>query len=501
MRHSAGLTGFAECLLRACNPQDVLKAKEVCRLNHEISNPRKWMILAITSIGTFMGTLNSTIVNVALPVMAQEMEVSISAIQWVISAYLLTTVLLLPIFGKLSEFTGKKYIFASGTLIFVVGSALCAISHTLGLLVVSRILQAIGTSGMFSMSMGIVSEAFPVSGRGKALGIVGTMVAIGTIAGSSLGGIFVSAFGWPSIFVINVPIGIIGSILSFIFLPKSYIQAENRSFDIVGTLFFSMFILIFFLALLFIQQDVLPPVYLIPAIMIAAVFLLAFIKAETRAKNPLLDLSLFKIREFSCGLIAAYFCFIILNSTMFFLPFFLQDILKLSTLDSGLILSAYPISMGIVAPVSGWLSDRITYRPLTIAGMIVTAVAIVLLATLGQTSSVLETILVMCLLGTGLSVFQSPNNARVMSSVSANQLGIASSTNALFRYIGLSSGTTFSMLIFSFSSDITISNLSGNFNAGAFLHGVVSVYLFDAFCALIAMAFSMVRIGRSSVSL
>ena len=110
------------------------------------------MILAITSIGTFMGTLNSTIVNVALPVMAQEMEVSISAIQWVISAYLLTTVLLLPIFGKLSEFTGKKYIFASGTLIFVVGSALCAISHTLGLLVVSRILQAIGTSGMFSMA-------------------------------------------------------------------------------------------------------------------------------------------------------------------------------------------------------------------------------------------------------------------------------------------------------------------------------------------------------------
>jgi EmrB/QacA subfamily drug resistance transporter len=369
------------------------------------------------------------------------------------------------------------------------------------MLTVSRIIQAVGTSGMFSMSMGIVSEAFPASERGKALGIVGTMVAIGTIAGSSLGGIFVSAFGWPSIFVINIPIGIMGSILSFIFLPKSCVQAGNRSFDIVGTLFFSTFILILFLALLFAQQNVLPTVYLIPAIMIAAVFLLVFIKVETRAENPLLDLRLFKIKEFSCGLAAAYFCFIILNSTMFFLPFFLQDILKLSALDSGLILSAYPISMGIVAPVSGWLSDRITYRPLTIAGMIVTAVAMLLLATLGQTSSVLKTIIVMCLLGTGLSIFQSPNNARVMSSVSANQLGIASSTNALFRYIGLSSGTTFSMLIFSFSSNITISNLSGNFDADAFLHGVASVYLFDAVCALIAMAFSLTRLKRSSVPL
>lgn len=470
-------------------------------MNLEISKTRKWMILAITSIGTFMGTLNSTIVNVALPVMAQEMKVSINAIQWVISAYLLTTVLLLPIFGKLSEFTGKKYIFASGTLLFAMGSALCAFSHTLGLLTVSRIIQAAGTSGMFSMSMGIVSEAFPASDRGKALGIVGTMVAIGTIAGSSLGGIFVSAFGWPSIFVINIPIGVIGSILSFIFLPKSHIQTGNRPFDLVGTLFFSTFILILFLALLFAQQNVLPTVYLIPDIMIAAVFLLVFIKVETRAKNPLLDLKLFKIKEFSCGLAAAYFCFIILNSTMFFIPFFLQDILKLSTLDSGLILSAYPISMGIVAPVSGWLSDRITYRPLTIAGMIVTAVAMLLLATLGQTSSVLETILVMCLLGTGLSIFQSPNNARVMSSVSANQLGIASSTNALFRYIGLSSGTTFSILIFSFSSNITIGNLSGKFDAGAFLHGVALVYLFDTVCALIAMAFSVVRIEKSSVPL
>lgn len=464
-------------------------------MNQEISRTRKWIILAITSIGTFMGTLNSTIVNVALPVMSQEMRISINAIQWVISAYLLTTVLLLPIFGKLSEFIGKKYIFAFGTLLFSIGSALCAFSHTLNLLTVSRIIQAIGTSGMFSMSMGIVSGAFPASERGRALGIVGTMVAIGTIAGSSLGGILVSAFGWPSIFVINIPVGIIGSILSFIFLPES-VKGRIKSFDIAGTVSFSLFILTLFLALLFVQQAVLPAGYLLPAVAIATVFLLVFIKVEARAKNPLLDLNLFKGKEFSYGLAAAYFCFIILNSTMLFIPFYLQDILKLSTLSSGLILSAYPISMGIVAPLSGWLSDRMTYRPLAIAGMIVTAAAMLLLATLNQTSPISETIALMCLLGTGLSIFQSPNNARVMGSVSTNQLGIASSTNALFRYVGLSSGTTFSMLIFSFSSNINIGNFSGGFQVGAFLHGITVVYIFDAVCALIAMAFSMTRPKR-----
>lgn len=444
-----------------------------------------------------MGTLNSTIVNVALPVMSQEMNVSINAIQWVISAYLLTTVLLLLIFGKLSEFIGQKYIFAFGTLLFAIGSALCAFSHTLGMLTVSRIIQAVGSSGMFSMSMGIVSGVFPTSERGRALGIVGTMVAIGTIAGSSLGGILVSAFGWPSIFVINVPVGIIGSILSFVFLPKFSKRAKIKSFDIMGTVSFSLFILILFLALLFTQQNVLPAVCLIPTVMIAAIFLLIFIKVEKRSKSPLLDLKLFKNKEFSFGLIAAFFCFIILNSTMLFIPFYLQDVLRLSTLDSGLILSAYPISMGIVAPLSGWLSDRITYRPLAIVGMIVTAAAMLLLTTLNQSSSNFEVVILLCILGIGLSIFQSPNNARVMSSVPADKLGIASSTNALFRYIGLSSGTTLSMLIFSFSSSINIGNLSGDFQAGTFLYGIAAVYIFDVVCALIAMAFSIPKVKKT----
>lgn len=465
-------------------------------MEQNVNDTKKWVVLAITSIGTFMGTLNSTIVNVALPGMSQEMKVSINTIQWIISAYLLTTVLLLPILGKMSEFIGKKYIFALGTLVFAIGSALCAVSHTMELLTVSRIIQAIGTSGMFSMSMGIVSSAFPSTERGRALGVVGTMVAIGTIAGSSLGGVLVSMFGWPSIFMINVPVGIVGSIVSFIFLPELIKRKKVSSFDIVGTITFSLFILVLFLALLFTQQNVLPAIYLIPAMIIAALLLLLFVKTESRVENPLLDLDIFKSREFSFGLIAAYFCFIILNSTMLFIPFYLQEVLRLSALNVGLVLSVYPISMGIVAPLSGWLADKISYRPLAVAGMIVTAAAMILITSLDQTSSILKVIILLCILGIGLSIFQSPNNARVMSGVSRDKLGIASSTNALFRYIGLSSGTTFTMMIFSFASKMNIGNISGGFNVQAFLHGVTTVYIFDAVCALAAMAFSIPKVNH-----
>jgi EmrB/QacA subfamily drug resistance transporter len=464
--------------------------------NQEISNARKWITLSITSIATFMGTLNSTIVNVALPVMSHELNASINAIQWVVSSYLLTTVILLLVWGKISDIYGKKYIFASGILVFALGSAFCGLSHTLVMLTVARIIQAVGTSAMFSLSMAIVTSVFASTERGKALGVVGTMVAIGTIAGSSLGGILVSAFGWPSIFMVNVPIGIVGSILSFIFLPEVLERPENKSFDIKGIIFFSLFIMLLFMGLLFAQQGVLPGSYLVMAIVIATVCLTIFVKVEVRAKNPLLNLKLFRDKEFSFGLIAAYFCFIVLNSTMLFIPFYLQDILKFSTLKSGLILSVYPISMGIAAPISGWFCDRLTHRPLTVMGMAITAGAMILLSMLSQKSSTTEVVILMAVLGSGLAIFQSPNNVRVMGSVPQNQLGVASGTNALFRYIGLVSGSTFSMMIFSFASKINISNLTGSFNEYSFMHGISIVYIFDAACALVSMVFSLIGTMR-----
>lgn len=459
-----------------------------------ITNSKKWITLIITSVSTFMATLDSSIVNIALPVMSKELNVSISSIQWVVTSYLLTISLLLLVFGKLSDLYGKKIIFSSGFLIFAFGSALCGLSHTLQFLVISRIIQAVGASAMMSLSQGIVTTVFPSEERGRALGFVGTMVALGNLTGPSLGGVLVHLFNWQSIFYINIPIGIIGCILSFTAIPDIFETQDIKYFDLKGTLFFSLSLLFLFLGLLFVQEDTLPLWCLAPAVLIAAAFMAAFAFAERKSVNPLISLGLFRNYEFSFGLTAAYLSFVAISSTLLFMPFYMQNLLGFSALKAGIIISIYPLTMAFVAPFSGWLSDKITYRPLTISGMLVSTVTLLLMATLNKNSPLWLIIVLLMLFAVGISMFQPPNNSSVMGSVSRNQLGIAGGTNALFRNLGLVSGTAFSVLIFSLSTRTSINSLSGGtFNAGSFIKGFSYIMIFDAAATLIGAFISIKR--------
>lgn len=464
-------------------------------MNLEITSSKKWMTLIITSVSTFMATLDSSIVNIALPIMSKELKVSISSIQWVVTSYLLTISLLLLVFGKLSDLYGKKKIFSSGFLIFAFGSALCGFSHTLPFLVISRIIQAVGASAMMSLSQGIVTAVFPPEERGRALGFVGTMVALGNLTGPSLGGLLVHLFNWQSVFFINIPIGIAGCILSFTIIPDIFETQDIKYFDFKGTLFFSVSLLFLFLGLLFVQEDTLPIWCLAPAVAISAVIMAAFVYTERKSKNPLISLGLFKNHEFSFGLAAAYLSFAAISSTLLFMPFYLQNLLGFSALRAGIIISIYPLTMAFVAPFSGWLSDKITYRPLTISGMLTATAALILMATLNKNSPLWLILILLMLLAFGIAMFQSPNNSSVMGSVSRNQLGIAGGTNALFRNLGLVSGTAFSVLIFSLSTRTNINSLSGNqFNAGSFIKGFSYIMLFDAAATLIA---ALINVKRS----
>jgi EmrB/QacA subfamily drug resistance transporter len=462
----------------------------------EITSARKWLIIVITSLSAFMATLDGSIVNIALPVMSDELRVSIDSIQWVVTAYLLTISIMLLIWGKLSDIYGKKYIFAAGFLIFSLGSALCSFSHTLHFIVISRIVQALGAAAMMSLSQAIVTGTFPPTERGRALGFLGTMVALGSLVGPSLGGILVHAFGWPSIFLINIPIGIVGFICAVVIIPEIFDRQEDRSFDIKGTLLFSFSMLLLFLGLLFAQEGDIPVVWLIPIVLVSLTGLWLFIRTERKTDNPLLNVGLFRIHEFSFGLASAYLTFIAMNSTMLFIPFYLQDLLGYTPLKAGLIVSAYPITMAVVAPVSGWLSDRITYRPLTVAGLAVTTAALLLFATINETTGIVSVVLLMVLLGAGFAVFQSPNNSSIMGCVPRAQLGIAGGANALFRNLGMVSGTTFSVLIFSFVSKLDINDLTGGFNARSFVRGLSVIFIFSAVCTFAAMLISLTRAVR-----
>lgn len=448
------------------------------------------------SISIFMATLDGSIVNIALPVMSEELSVSIGSIQWVVTSYLLSISVLLLIWGKISDLYGKKMIFASGFIIFTIGSALCGISSSLGMLVFSRVIQAVGASSMMALSQGIITSTFPPNERGKALGLTGATVAIGSLVGPSLGGILVDAAGWKSIFLINIPIGIVGTILTFIIIPSIYEAPASTRFDFKGSVMFIAFLLLLFLGLLFLQEGGISVGIFTLMFFMSVVILFFFIKYERTTENPLINLKLFKTRVFSLGLGSAFLSFIGLSSTTLFIPFYLQLFLKHDPLTAGLLISAYPLTTAILSPITGFISDKISYRPLTVTGLAINTVVLFRLSTIGSSTSSLEFIILMVFLGAGVAIFQSPNNSSVMGSVPKEHLGIAGGINALFRNLGLVSGTTLSVLIFSYSTKININSLSdkaGAFNPGSFLTGFRIVLVFAALSCLLATIISLSR--------
>ncbi len=464
----------------------------------QLTRFRKWLILINISISIFMATLDGSIVNIALPKMAEKLSSSISSIQWVVNAYLLAISVLLLVWGKLADIYGKKKIFMMGFIIFSVGSGLCGFSNSLLMLIISRVIQAIGASSMMALSQGIVTSIFPPGERGKAFGITGTSVAIGSLTGPTLGGILVKAFGWHSIFLVNIPIGIVGILCTYFLIPEIKEEPENKSFDAIGAFLFAGSILLLFMSFLFLQDQKVSSTVFAMMLIAALVLMAAFIIHERRVSYPLLNFGLFKIKIFLLGISTGFLSFVSLNTTLYFIPFYFAYILKFTTLKAGLLMSAYPLMTAVISPFSGWLSDKISYRPLTIIGLVINVAVLFTISTFGANTSIIQIVVFMALLGIGSAIFQSPNNSSVMGSVPMNQLGSAGGINALFRNLGMVSGTTISVILFSFTTNINISKFTGDkieFNSDVFLKGFRVVFIFAACACIAALLLSVIRIS------
>ncbi len=456
---------------------------------------KKWMILFNVTLSVFMATLDGSIVNIALPVISGQLNVNISSVQWIVTAYLLAISVLLLIWGKLSDAYGKKKVFAFGFAVFTLGSALCGLSTNLHMLVISRIVQAIGASATMALSQGIITEVFAPNERGKALGINGTTVAVGALVGPSLGGFLVHLFGWQSIFFINIPIGIAGVMLTFLIMPELHREDGDKAFDYKGSVLFIVSILLLFTSLLFFQDGVLSPA-LFALLFVASLAILAgFIYYEKTAQNPLLNLKLFKIPIFSLGISSAFLSFVAINTILLFIPFYLQLGLRTDALSAGLLMSAYPITLAILAPVSGALSDKISYSPLTVSGLCLNTLVFFWLTTLTASSGRFKITLLLVLMGAGMAFFQSPNTSSIMNAVPKNSLGVAGAVSALFRNLGLVTGTTVSVMIFSFSTKMNINRMADGDASSVtlFLKGFRYVLIFAGLSCLAGAALSLKR--------
>ncbi|WP_322923778.1 MFS transporter [Paenibacillus campi] len=402
---------------------------------------RRWIILIVMNLFTFMATLDGSIVNIALPTISESLKLPVAQTEWVTTSYLMAICAAILFFGKLGDSIGKIRIFKLGMVIFLIGSLLCGFSNSLTFLLLSRVVQAIGASMTMANSQGIVTDIFPPTERGKALGLVGTFVSLGSIAGPSLGGVILSTLGWQAIFWVNVPIGLIAIAFGWKMLPTDIVKTGAR-IDQAGTGLFTGFILFLFAGLLLGQQLGYTDGRIIGSLVVAAVLLGVFLWVEARKQEPLLQLKLFRNRLFSLGILCGFLVFVSNFCFNIMAPFYTQSILGLSPFHAGFLLMLFPMMMVIIAPLSGALSDRIGSEILTFAGLMVMVIAQFGLARLHEGSPIPIVGIWVAMLGIGTGMFQSPNNSLIMSRIAKTQLGIAGSVNSLVRNVGMVVGIT-----------------------------------------------------------
>lgn len=408
---------------------------------------RRWWILVAVSMFTFMSTLDASIVNIALPTISADMQVAMNQVEWVVSIYLMVVCACLLLFGKIGDSWGKIKIFRLGMLIFTVGSLLCGFNQSLQLLLFARVIQAIGASMTMATNTGIITEVFPMNERGRALGMIGAFVSLGSIAGPGLGGLILAQFSWSYIFWLNVPVGILTMIAGERVLPKDLIKNKNTVIDKQGFCLFSCTILAFF-GWIFIGQEqgfsaVGPTILLLVAIVSFA----AFILVEKRTKEPLIDFKIFQNKVFSLSLLTALLIFAANFFVNVVIPFYLQDARGLDASYAGLLMMVFPLMMVIGSPISGYLTDRIGPKILVLAGLILLSCTQVMYMFMDQQSSILFYVIATAIMGLGNALFQSPNNTMVMSSVDKKNLGVAGSLNSFARNFGMVLGISLATTI------------------------------------------------------
>ncbi|WP_034638890.1 MFS transporter [Desulfofalx alkaliphila] len=410
----------------------------------------KWLVLFNVGLGTLMSTLSAGVTNTALPFIAAEFEVQLEITQWVVSAYMLVIASLLPIFGKIADVSGRKKIYSTGLLIFSIGSILCGFATSALMLILFRVIQALGSAMTMANTLAIVASVFPENERGKAMGISNTVVAVGTLAGPGIGGLLIDLFGWRSVFWFVVPFGIAAYIISFKILPelKSEKAEAEIKFDGTGALFFTLAMLLFILGVSNANEYSWNK-YVIAAIILSVVFAVLFVFNEKRHASPLIDLSLFQNRMLVGGILANFFSFVGLISINFLMPFYLQEVLVLSASEMGIMLTAIPLAMGITAPFAGRISDRI--QPVYIAtfGLVVSLLGQLSLLGLGLYSLKADIYLRLFIVGVGRGIFQAPNNSAIMGSVAEHRFGVVGSLISLARNVASVLGIALTVAIFS----------------------------------------------------
>lgn len=407
------------------------------RMNQKnaVNYAQKWHAMAAVGTGVFLSTLDGSIVNVALPTLVRQLNTEFSVVQWVVLAYLVTATTLIPSMGRAADIVGKKALYLAGFIVFTIGSALCGLALTVYQLIAFRVLQAIGASTMMALGAAVLTEAFPDSERGKALGFAGVIVSLSIVVGPALGGVIIAGLSWRWIFLLNLPVGILGTVMVARYITDIR-PGRRQPFDYAGAIMLFLSLLALLLGLTFgQQQDFTQPIvhYLIG---LAILLITLFVIIENNTSHPMIAPALFRDFRFSLHLATGFISFVGLAGVVLLMPFYLENILGMDTLHTGLLLGVVPVLLGIAAPISGMLSDRSAKRPIEVIGLATMLAGYLAAATLTQHTSVPGYLLRLFALGVGLGIFITPNNSAIMGMAEDHQLGVVSALMAITRTLG-----------------------------------------------------------------
>ena len=396
----------------------------------------RWWVLFTVIIGTFLGRLDQTIVNLALPKMIDTFKITVSSAGWIATAYILANAVFVPIWGKLGDTIGRKKVYILGFSIFIFGSALAGFAWNLSSMIFFRVIQAIAGSADYPTAMAIIAVTFSKGKeRAQALGIWSSSFAAASVFGPLIGGPLIDNFGWRSIFLINIPIGIIGIILAFAFIHESIAERRKTVFDWWGalTLGGALSSLVLVLDKGF-DWGWLSTNSLISYLFIC-VFSVIFILIEHRCEEPIVDLKFFKNSIFVNTLVNNFVIFMGLMGSVFVIPIFAQTFLGLTATQSGYLFMPMAFTMVIASPLGGALTGRFQPRYIIIVSTGLAAIGIFMFSFLDPRSGPLAIIIPLVIMAFGMGFGMAQRTSMIAAAVPENEIGVASSVLALARNI------------------------------------------------------------------
>jgi len=424
---------------------------EAARGEAERRAPVGWA-LASLSLPMLLSSLGTSIANVALPTLATSFRAPFHAVQWVVLAYLLAITTLIVSVGRLGDIIGRRRLLLAGILVFTAASLLCGVAPTLWLLIAARAAQGLGAAIMMALTIAFVGETVAKEKTGSAMGLLGTMSALGTALGPSLGGVLIAGLGWRAIFLVNLPLGILTFLLAHRYLPvyRREPKTDRAGFDHVGTLLLALTLAAYALAMTLGGRESAP--VNLPLLLTAAFGLGLFVLAETRAASPLIRLAMFRDAALSASLAMSALVSTVMMTTLVVSPFYLMRALGLGAASAGLVMSLGPIVAAMAGVPAGRLVDRLGATRLAAAGLTGIGAGGLALSLLPTTAGIAGYLAAIVTTTVGYAVFQAANTTAVMADVAPDRRGAVSGLLGLARNLGLVSGAAVMGTVFALAA-------------------------------------------------